>query len=144
MSASGRALGSWPKIANDQQLFPPHLLTLWLLPPPSLFIAFDQMFSVKIFVRLCVFVCATDGFMNAPSFWKYKYRESKEAECKVFTVVESPVVLETCFSSNTVVIIESCIALHVTNAPTCVSTTVTVSSTLNAEPASELIVPPLM
>lgn len=51
--------------------------------------------------------------------------------CTIWTVVEAPIVIRTCFSSNTVVIIESCTGLHITNAPICISTTITASSTLD-------------
>ena len=52
--------------------------------------------------------------------------------CVVYTVVESAFAIDACFTVNTVISIESITPVSVTNAPTCITTIVTASTTLTA------------
>lgn len=51
--------------------------------------------------------------------------------CQVFTVVESPVIIQTCFPTNTVLSIDGCTTIEIAG-PTCIDTTVISSSTLTS------------
>jgi len=73
----------------------------------------------------------TRAFIDSSLFQSNNVNNVNEDICYVWTIVENPIVIQTCFASNTVLTIESVTDLHITNAPTCVTTTLTASSTLN-------------
>ncbi|KAN0108608.1 hypothetical protein V8E51_008350 [Hyaloscypha variabilis] len=57
--------------------------------------------------------------------------------CEVYTVVESAFAINACFTLNTVISIESVTPVYVTNAPTCITTVVTASTTLSPSDANQ-------
>ncbi|TAQ90891.1 hypothetical protein B7494_g778 [Chlorociboria aeruginascens] len=63
--------------------------------------------------------------------------------CVVYTVVEQPVIVSTCVPKNTVIIIDECTTtITITDAPTCVLTTLTISSTLTPPEINNNVVTP--
>jgi hypothetical protein len=60
-----------------------------------------------------------------------------EDPCVVWTVVERPIYINTCFASSTVVIIEG-YTTTIPN-PTCIHTTITASQTMNPPPSTPAI-----
>jgi len=64
-------------------------------------------------------------------------RQQQSQICQVYTILESPVVIETFVPSNTVLWHPACgCEITVTNAPTSLKTTLTVTSTLNQNAVS--------
>lgn len=52
-----------------------------------------------------------------------------ENVCKVWEVVYSPIVINTCYSKTTSIFMDGCTGLDITSVPTCVSTTITATTT---------------
>lgn len=77
---------------------------------------------------LCTLLCSVYAFDSGADF----FEEQQEAPgCQVFTLLESPIVIETLVPSNTVLSISACdCEITISNAPTLLTTTVTVTQTL--------------
>ena len=57
--------------------------------------------------------------------------QERDDVCRVYTVIESAVIISTCFSTDTSIAIDGCTGMDV-RAPTCVDTTLTASTTINS------------
>jgi hypothetical protein len=77
---------------------------------------------------LCALLCSVYGIDLGTNF--FEQRQHPQV-CQVYTLLESPVVIETFVPSNTILTHPACgCEITVTNAPTVLSTTVTITETL--------------
>lgn len=59
--------------------------------------------------------------------------------CTVYTLVESVTIINTCFTANTMLSIDHCTDITITDAPTCLTTTLTVTATFTKPVAAHSV-----
>ena len=83
------------------------------------------------------FLCALLRSVYAIDLGANFFEQQQPQVCQVYTLLESPVVIETFVPSNTILTHPACrCEITVTNAPTVLSTTVTITETLGQNAVS--------